>query len=59
MKRMSNNLIQLGDLKHFSTCTNHIRTIPEFRHFGQMTQKSRSPGGKRVRATISEQSIKI
>ena len=36
---MSNNLIQLGDLKHFSTCTNHIRTIPEFRHFGQMTKK--------------------
>ena len=40
-------------------CTNHIRTIPEFRHFGQMTQKSHSPGVKRVKATNSEQSIII
>ena len=40
-------------------CTNHIRTIPEFRHFGQMTQKSHSPGVKQVKATNSKQSIKI
>ena len=59
MKRMSNNLIQLGDLKHFSTCTNHIRTIPEFRHFGQMTQKSRSPGIEHAWASNIEKSLEI
>ena len=54
MKRMSNNLIQLGDLKPFFTCTNHIRTILEFRHFGQMTQKSRSLGTEHAWASNIE-----
>ena len=59
MKRMSNNLIQLGDLKPFFTCTNHIRTILEFRHFGQMTQKSRSPGIEHAWASNIEKSLEI
>ena len=40
-------------------CTNHIRTIPEFHHFGQMTQKSCSPGVKQVKATNSKQRQEI
>ena len=59
MKIMSNNSIELSKTGHFSTCTNYIRTIPEFRHFGQMTEKSRSPGIKWVWASKSEQSLNI
>ena len=59
MKIMSNNSIDLVKTGHFSTCTNYIRTIPEFRHFGQMTQKSRSPGIEHAWASNIEKSLEI